>query len=79
MKKNKMGKIILWIIVGLVFVNTIISYASYKMVINGKKPVFYFKKEKSKNEVTYLEGIYKIIKTENDDTRFVSLKLFFLK
>ena len=79
MKINKIGDIILWLIFTLVVFNTIIAYVSYKKVINKKEPLFSFKIIKKDNKIIYNEALYKIIVNENDKTREVSLKLFFLK
>ena len=79
MKINKIGDIILWLIFTLVVLNTIIAYVSYKKVINKKEPLLSFKIIKKDNKIIYNEALYKIIVNENDKTREVSLKLFFLK
>ena len=79
MKINKIGDIILWLIFTLVVLNTITAYVSYKKVINKKEPLLSFKITKKDNQIIYNEALYKIIVDENDKTREVSLKLFFLK
>ena len=79
MKINKIGDIILWLIFTLVVLNTITAYISYKKVINKKEPLLSFKIIKKDNKIIYNEALYKIIVNENDKTREVSLKLFFLK
>lgn len=79
MKINKIGDIILWLIFTLVVLNTITAYVSYKKVINKKEPLLSFKIIKKDNKIIYNEALYKIIVNENDKTREVSLKLFFLK
>lgn len=79
MKINKIGDIILWLIFTLVVLNTITAYVSYKKVINKKEPLLSFKIIKKDNKIIYNEALYKIIVDENDKTREVSLKLFFLK
>lgn len=79
MKINKIGDIILWLFFTLVVLNTITAYVSYKKVINKKEPLLSFKIIKKDNKIIYNEALYKIIVNENDKTREVSLKLFFLK
>lgn len=79
MKINKIGDIILWLIFTLVVLNTITAYVSYKKAINKKEPLLSFKITKKDNQIIYNEALYKIIVNENDKTREVSLKLFFLK
>lgn len=79
MKINKIGDIILWLIFTLVVLNTITAYVSYKKVINKKEPLLSFKIIEKDNKIIYNEALYKIIVDENDKTREVSLKLFFLK
>lgn len=79
MKKSKIGDIILWLVVIVVILNTIVAYVSYKMVCDDKKPLVTLDKKETSENVIYKEGLYKIIVTENDKMKEVSLKLFFLK
>lgn len=79
MKKNRIGDIILWLVVIIVVLNTIIAYISYKNVSDKKKPMFSFGITEKTGKITYKEGLYNVIVSEDDKTRTVSLKLFFLK
>lgn len=79
MKKNRIGDIILWLVVIVVVLNTIIAYVSYKNVSDKKEPKFSFGVARQKGKITYKEGLYNVIVSEDEKTRTVSLKLFFLK
>lgn len=79
MKKNKIPDIILCFVAIIILMNTIIAYVSYKRVCDDKLPVISSGKKTDNKNVTYKQGLYKIVVIENDDTREVSLKLFFLK
>ena len=78
MNKKKIGYIILVVIFSLIVINTVVSYVSYTMVCNGKKPNISIKTKKMNNKVVYKQLLYKIIKEEKESERTVSLKLFFL-
>lgn len=79
MKKNKIGDIILWVVVTLFLVNSLVAYFSYKQVSDKKEPTFTFSKKIKNNKITYNEALYKVIVEEDSKSRLVSLKLFFLK
>lgn len=79
MKKNRIGDIILWLVVIVVVFNTIIAYVSYKNVSDKKEPKLSFGVSEKKGKVIYKEGLYNVIVSEDEKTRTVSLKLFFLK
>lgn len=79
MKKNKIGDIILWVVVTLFLVNSLVAYFSYKQVSDKKEPTFTFSKKIKNNKIIYNEALYKVIVEEDSKSRLVSLKLFFLK
>ena len=53
MKKNIIIDIVFLAVLFLIFVNTIISYISYKNVIDEKDPMFFTSKTKFNNNITY--------------------------
>lgn len=79
MKKNKIGDIILLIVVVLFLLNSLIAYFSYKKVSDNKSPYINLGVIKKENVLIYNQGLYKIVVEENNNLREVSLKLFFLK
>lgn len=78
MKKNIIGDIILWIIIILFLINTGIAYLSYRQVSDNSNPSVYLKKSKNDNNTIYNIGLYKIVISENNLEKNVSLKLFFI-
>ncbi len=79
MKKNKIGDIILLIVVVLFLVNSLAAYFSYRQVSANKSPCINLGFSKKDNISIYNQGLYKIVVEENNNLRKVSLKLFFLK
>ncbi len=79
MKKNKICDIVFWVIVILILINTGFAYLTYKQVSDKKEPTFIFNKKITENKITYSEVLYKVTVEEDNKTRVVSLKLFFLK
>lgn len=84
-KKKKIGKIIVDILVGLLFIvivfETVIGMVNMQKINNEEKPVWYIsKKEETNNlktETTYNLGLYKIVKTDTAKKTTVTLKPFF--
>lgn len=78
MKKRKIGDIILWIIIILFLINTGVAYLSYRQVSDDSNPSVYLKESKKGNDTIYNIGLYKIVISENEEVKNVSLKLFFI-
>ncbi len=79
MKKLKIGDIILWLFIVLFLLNTLAAYFSYVSVSDNKEPKINFGVKKENGITTYNEGLYNIVVKEDETTKEVSLKLFFLK
>lgn len=79
MKKKVILEVIVLIISLLVILNIGVAYFSYLEVCKEKEPTIKFDVIKKDNEIIYNELLYKIRVKEDDRTRRVSLKLFFLE
>lgn len=79
MKKKKIISIIFGILVVFFVLNSLVALVSYNEVCNKKKPTINFGISKNSQEITYKELLYNVRVKQEDMTRTVSLKLFFLK
>lgn len=84
-KKRKVGKIIVDILVGILFLfvifEAVIGMINMQKINNEEKPVWYISKKVESNnlktETTYNLGLYKIIKTDTAKKTTTTLKPFF--
>lgn len=84
-KKKKIGKIIVDILVGILFLfvifEAVIGMINMQKINNEEKPVWYISKKVESNnlktETTYNLGLYKIIKTDTAKKTTTTLKPFF--
>lgn len=79
MKKKKIINITVWVLVVFVVLNSIIAFDSYNKVCKNKEPMVKFGIYKKSGYVIYKELLYEVRVKEENMTRSVSLKLFFLK
>lgn len=84
-KKKRVGKIIVDILVGILFLfvifEAVIGMINMQKINNEEKPVWYISKKVESNnlktETTYNLGLYKIIKTDTAKKTTTTLKPFF--
>lgn len=79
MKKKTIIDIIILGVALLVIINTITAYVSYRQVCDKKEPTIKFGIVKEDNVTIYKELLYHVRVLNEDNSRTVSLKLFFLK
>lgn len=84
-KRRKVGKIIVDILIGILFIvvvfETAIGMINMQKINNEEEPVWYLNKKtdtsNSKIETTYDLGLYKIVKTDTAKKTTITLKPFF--